>query len=263
MRRFGLGVLLLAVHLLVPVRAAEIALIIDDMGNSIHDAAAFDLPVAVTFSILPFTPLSQQFSHTAEQQSREVMLHVPMEALNGKALGPGAITSDMLPTNIQDTLQAALNNVPNAVGLNNHMGSKLTQLTLPMQSTMHFLQHSGLYFIDSRTTRYSKAERIARQNGVPVAHRHVFLDHVADEKHIDGQFKRLLQLARKQGIAVAIGHPYPKTLAYLQTHLQDLQQQGIRLVPVSELVLPNQSLWAALSEPKTSPPSQTAEELQE
>lgn len=220
-----------------PSVAAEIALIIDDIGNKPQDISAFTLPSEITFAILPHTPYSTSFSQLAEQQQREVMLHIPMEALSGKALGPGALTSSMLPKDIKQHLANAHKSVPNAIAVNNHMGSKLTQLTLPMTATMEYLHAKGLYFVDSRTTRFSRAENIAQQHGVLSLHRHVFLDHIPEPRHIAIMFKRLRGIANKHGQAVGIAHPYPQTLAYLQKHLPELAEKGIRLVTLSELML--------------------------
>lgn len=216
--------------------AADIALIIDDMGNTKQDAVAFDLPAEVAFSILPHTHLSRAFSERAASQQREVMLHIPMEALAGNSLGPGALLSTMHPDTIRKTLQEALLTVPHAVGVNNHMGSKLTQLTLPMTTTMDFLQQQELFFVDSRTTRFSKAARIAKQKGVLSGKRNVFLDHFAETRHIDNQFKRLIRIAKKYDQAIGIAHPYPQSMAYLKQALPLLKEQGIRLIPPSEVL---------------------------
>lgn len=220
----------------LPTAAAEIALIIDDIGNTRKDARAFALPSEVTFSILPNKPLSASYSLKAADQKREVMLHIPMESLAGKRLGPGGLTSEMQPEAIRQTLASALASVPHAVGVNNHMGSKLTQLTLPMETTMAFLQQHQLFFVDSRTTRYSKAQKIAEQMGVLSARRNVFLDHLPERKHIDYQFKRLVSLARRQGTAVGIAHPYPETLDYLEQALPALSEAGVQLVTLSQLL---------------------------
>jgi len=228
--------LLFQLLLSLPARGADIALIIDDIGNKPEDIDAFSLPSEITFAILPHTPYSTSFSQLAEQQQREVMLHIPMESLSGKALGPGALTAAMLPDDIKAHLEAAHESVPNAIAINNHMGSKLTQLTLPMKATMEYLHDKGLYFVDSRTTRYSRAERIATQLGVPNLHRHVFLDHLPEPRHIAMQFKRLRGIANKHGKAVGIAHPYPQTLAYLKANLPQLRKQGFRLVTLSEVM---------------------------
>ncbi|GAA0858744.1 divergent polysaccharide deacetylase family protein [Aliiglaciecola litoralis] len=218
------------------VHSAEIALIIDDMGNTSRDAAAFELPTQVAFSILPMTHLSKRYSRQAALQQREVMLHIPMESLAGNQLGPGAITSDMSPQSIRLTLLEALASVPDAIGVNNHMGSKLTQLSVPMEVTMQFLIEHNLFFVDSRTTRFSKAQRIAQDSGVMSLKRNVFLDHDATPEQIDAQFQRLLRLAKKYGYAVGIAHPYPQTVKYLRQALHNIEEQGVQLATVSELV---------------------------
>lgn len=217
-------------------QASTIALIIDDMGNKASDAMAFDLPNSVAFGILPHTEYSLKFAQRAQQQDREVLVHVPMESLAGAALGPGAITSHMHPNEILRRLDAALNTVPGAIGVNNHMGSRLTQLTLPMSATMEFLRERNLYFIDSRTTRFSKAETIAKRVGVPTQRRHVFLDHSRKQRDIAFQFNRLIKLSQKRGLAVGIAHPYPQTMAFLEKALPELERWGVVLLPMSELL---------------------------
>ncbi|WP_339726332.1 divergent polysaccharide deacetylase family protein [uncultured Paraglaciecola sp.] len=216
--------------------ASQIALIIDDMGNTKQDAQAFTLPANVTFAILPNKPLSKTFSNRAAAQQREVILHMPMESLAGNNQEKNVLLSTMAPNQIVQTLKTALSTVPHAVGVNNHMGSRLTQLTLPMSVTMEFLSERGLFFVDSRTTRYSKAEIIAKKNGVLSTKRNVFIDHTPSLEQIDKQFNRLLSLSKKFGYAVGIAHPYPQTLEYLKTHLVTLQQHGITLVKMSDVV---------------------------
>jgi uncharacterized protein len=243
--------LLLICLLSLPAGAGNIALIIDDMGYRKQDIDAFVLPEQVTFAILPHTPYSTAYAKKAANQNREVMLHMPMEALAGNKLGPGALTAAMDNQAIQAKLNAALTSVPHAIGLNNHMGSKLTQLTLPMQATMDFLRQQQLFFIDSRTTRYSKANKIATRFGVPNTHRQVFLDHFQNKKHMQGQFDRLIRIARKYHNAIGIAHPYPETLSFLQQHLPKLQEMGIRLIPVSVLMR-EKALALRESRPDTS-----------
>jgi polysaccharide deacetylase 2 family uncharacterized protein YibQ len=217
-------------------RAAQIALIIDDMGNNKQDALAFALPENVAFAILPNKPLSTTFSNRAAAQQREVMLHMPMESLAGNNQEKNVLLSSMPPHQIVRVLKTALSTVPDAVGVNNHMGSRLTQLSLPMSITMEFLSEQGLFFVDSRTTRYSKAEIIAKKNGVLSTKRNVFIDHTPNPEQIDKQFHRLLSLSKKYGYAVGIAHPYPQTLEYLKVHLDTLQQHGIQLVKLSDLL---------------------------
>jgi polysaccharide deacetylase 2 family uncharacterized protein YibQ len=218
------------------VQASQIALIIDDMGNNQQDALAFSLPANVTFAILPHKPLSIPFSERAALQSREVMLHMPMESLSRNNQEQNVLLSTMPPQLLVHTLKTALSTVPHAVGVNNHMGSRLTQLTLPMSVTMDFLSEQGLFFVDSRTTRFSKAEKIAKKSGVLTIKRNVFIDHTPTAEQIDKQFQRLLRLSTKYGYAVGIGHPYPQTIEYLKENLHSLEQQGFSLVKLSDIL---------------------------
>lgn len=211
----------------------QIAIIIDDIGAKASDAKAFSLSKEVTFSILPHTDFSTDFSYWASNQNREVMLHMPMESLHKDNLGPGPILANMYPVEVQGALLDALQTVPHAVGVNNHMGSKLTQMTLQMTSLMQTLEANNLFFIDSRTTKFTKAKLIARKQGVKSASRHVFLDHVQEPDFLAHQFKQLIKRARKHGKAIGIAHPYPVTLAFLETQLKELPFD-VELITISE-----------------------------
>lgn len=229
--------LLLALLLIaMPLYAStgKVVIIIDDLGYRATDQAAFSLPKEVAFSILPHTPLAHDFSALALQQQRDVMLHIPMQASPDKKLGPGALTVGMYPYDIENTVEAALRSVPNAIGVNNHMGSVLTEDRLAMQALMNAIKKAHLFFVDSRTTPHSVAQRIAASKSVPNARRHVFLDNILDETAMRTQLSHLVQLAKHQGVAIGIAHPHPETVAFLQKALPELDQQGIQLMPVSE-----------------------------
>lgn len=212
---------------------SQIAIILDDVGGKPADHKAFELPRSITFSILPHTEFSTEFSFRAALQNREVMLHMPMESLNGEALGVGPLLSSMYPQQLQNALFAALSTVPHAVGVNNHMGSKLTQMTLPMQTVMRTLHSNNMFFIDSRTTKFTKAGLIAEQLGVNAATRHVFLDHEPNEAFLTKQFTHLLTRARRQGKAIGIAHPHPITLSFLQQAVENLPED-IEIITVSD-----------------------------
>jgi polysaccharide deacetylase 2 family uncharacterized protein YibQ len=212
----------------------QVAIIIDDMGYRATDKRAFELPEHVTFAILPHTSQSSEFAYAAHQQGRTVMLHLPMETLQPRNLGPGALLDTMDTRFLTETFEQALASVPHASGVNNHMGSKLTQLTLPMTTLMQSLMEHELFFVDSRTTRYSKALKIAKRQGVPSTRRHVFLDHELTHDFIDQQFALLVRLAKKKGQAVGIGHPHPLTIERLQQHLS--RTEDIEFVSVSALL---------------------------
>lgn len=236
-------------------KAAEVALIIDDMGNKKQDAMAFTLPSEVTFAILPNKPLSSVFSERAVLQNREVILHMPMESLSGIKQEKASLVVGMSADNMRSVLALALKSVPHASGLNNHMGSRLTQLNEPMAVTMSFLFEHGLYFVDSRTTIFTLAEDVAKNAGVLSTKRDVFLDHHADIASIFKQFNRFIALAKKQGSAVAIAHPYPQTIHFLNEHLPNMEAQGIRLVKLGDLILGQRNIAKSDSVPDINPAS--------
>jgi polysaccharide deacetylase 2 family uncharacterized protein YibQ len=174
------------------------------------------------------------FAKRAQAESREVILHMPMESLGRRKQERDLLLSTMSPEEIVHTLDQALQTVPYAIGINNHMGSRLTQLSLPMSVTMQYLSKKGLLFVDSRTTRFSKAQEIATQLGVVNTKRNVFLDHDLSPEKIDSEFHRLIRLGKKYGYAVGIAHPHKQSLTYLQHHIRSLTDHNVKLVTLSE-----------------------------
>ena len=158
--------------------AKQIAIVIDDIGYHQRDLEFLTLPGQLSYSILPHTPYSQIFATLASQANKELLLHVPMQALNGKALGPGGLTVNMDKEQLQKTLGTALASLPQVKGVNNHMGSALTQQSQAMKWTMEVLKKRNLFFLDSRTTDLSQAQNAANFIGVENIGRHVFLDNI-------------------------------------------------------------------------------------
>jgi polysaccharide deacetylase 2 family uncharacterized protein YibQ len=215
---------------------SQIAIIIDDIGYRQSDAAALTLPGKITYAILPHTPFGKTLAQQAFKDNRDVILHIPMEAENGKKLGPGALTSAMSEQAIRQELSRAFEEIPFALGINNHMGSKLTKLYKPMVWTMRFLKERNLIFIDSVTTGRTKAERIAYKLGVPTTHRQFFLDNELNSEYIDRQFMLLIEYAQQHKSVVAIAHPHPESITALNRLIPLLAQLEIDLVPISTLV---------------------------
>ncbi|MBQ4813643.1 divergent polysaccharide deacetylase family protein [Pseudoalteromonas luteoviolacea] len=216
--------------------AKQIAIVIDDIGNHQRDLAFLSLPGNLTYAVLPHTPFSQHFAYHAAKQNKEIILHIPMQAQNDKALGPGGLTLDMPKWQLQRTLGHALASLPHVKGVNNHMGSALTQYDEPMKWTMEVLKKRSLYFLDSRTTPYSQAQKVANLYGVDNIARHVFLDNELSIDNLQSQLQELKTIAQTQGYAIGIAHPYPETQQFLLQTLQDLTAEGFELVPLSTLV---------------------------
>ncbi|MCW8826183.1 MAG: divergent polysaccharide deacetylase family protein [Gammaproteobacteria bacterium] len=219
--------------------APRISIIIDDMGNRLHEGAeAINLPGKLTFAILPHTTYSKRLATEAHEAGKEVMLHQPMEAMTGNhLLGEGGITLDMTQRDIERTLRRNLISVPHSVGLNNHMGSLMTRHPGNMAWLMAVIKRRGdLYFVDSKTTADSIAARVAEEHEIPNVARNIFLDHDIDRAAIKGQFERLIRQAKLTGSAIGIGHPHPETIATLQELLPELESEGVELISVSEMI---------------------------
>lgn len=218
---------------------AVISIIIDDLGYRLGEGRrALALPGAVSYAVLPHTPFAHRFSAAITDSGRDLLIHIPMEAENPTPnLGPGALRSSMSEAQYIQSLHASIRSLPDAVGVNNHMGSLLTQREPQMRWLMETLQcHGRLAFVDSRTTPHTVAAKLAQRHHVPVMSRDVFLDHNPDEAAVQEQFQRLLDKAREQGSAIAIGHPYSSTLNVLERMLPRLQHHQIELVKVTELM---------------------------
>jgi polysaccharide deacetylase 2 family uncharacterized protein YibQ len=164
---------------------------------------------------------------------KEVILHLPMEPREALAPGPGQIDSHMPALEMRATLDYDLSTVPHAIGINNHMGSLLTTHPAAMDWLMRELRARNLFFIDSRTHADSIALATARAHGVPALERQVFLDRDPAPQAVAAELARLEQLARRNGYALAIGHPYASTLAALERWLPELQQRGIHVIPLA------------------------------
>ena len=220
-----------------PPRGADLVLIIDDLGNNLSAGQrALALPANITFAILPHTPHAGRLADSAQASGREVMLHAPMSNLANTALGQGGLTADLDRETFRTILEQALATVPHARGVNNHTGSDLTARRRPMEWLMEVLQEHQLYFVDSLTTSDSVAGDTAGELGIPFLKRQVFLDHSTDPEDIDHEFRRMLDIARRDGLAVGIGHPYPQTLEYLEQALPRMADLGYRLRFVSDML---------------------------
>ena len=216
--------------------AAQLALIIDDIGYRHTDKAVLALPNTVTLAVLPHTPLGKELANAGHQKGHEIMLHLPMQALNGKTLGLGGLTNTMTEVQIRTSVIDAINSVPFAKGANNHMGSLLTQLDDPMLWVMETLKQKQLYFVDSMTTRFTKAGDNADKLGIPLLKRQLFLDNDTSANALERQFNLMISQAHTQGSLVAIAHPYPETMRFLEANLHRLKTEGIDLVPASSLL---------------------------
>ena len=236
MHRFAIGLALLLATATATAQP-RIAIIIDDLGYHRQNGQAIaDLPAPVTCAVIPYSPHGRKLAERASRAGKEVLVHLPMAAGQHIRLDRGGLQQGISENELLDTVRQALSQIPQARGLNNHMGSALTEQDEPMGWLMAELKAHQLFFVDSRTSGRSVAQQVARQQGLANAGRDIFLDNERDLVKINAQFNKLIRLARQRGQAIAIGHPYPETVHYLQQVLPLMDDAGIQVVPVSSLL---------------------------
>lgn len=214
-----------------------IAVVIDDMGISLKrtaDIASLKAPLTVSF-LTYGRRLSEQVENS-RRAGQEIMIHVPMEAKSNIDVAPDVLTTAMSKDEIKRNLSVMLGKFDNVQGINNHMGSKLTEDKERMAAVMEVLKQNNMFFLDSKTSAGSHAEEAAAETDVAYAHRHVFIDNNNDKKYILGQLQKAEKIALKNGYAIAIGHPKSQTFEALKEWLPALNGKKVRLVPLSQIV---------------------------
>ena len=217
----------------------RLALIIDDGGyNADNFRKMLRVGKPMTFAILPNTPHGKEAAMMAHRAGCEVMLHLPMEPKEEEmySLENGTVKTGMKPAEIQKILRDDLNQIPYVKGVNNHMGSKATEDPKVMQALMAALKKGGLYFIDSHTSPHSRGPEAARRAGVAFWQNDGFLDRQENLEKIKKAIRLAMRKAKKEGKAVAIGHPHPVTAQAIREMIPEVEKEGIRLVFASEVV---------------------------
>jgi len=214
-----------------------IALIMDDAGydpGQVRRVLALPFPVAI--SILPDAPYARKVAEMANSHGRLVMLHLPMESVGqaGSRTGAGFLWSGMRQSEVKRLVVRALSRVPHVVGINNHMGSLLTSMAMPMRWIMELCRRRGLFFVDSRTSRETLAAAEARTAGIAWAERRVFLDH--DPERLDASWRLAKRYLARDGYCVVILHPHAATLDFLERRLSRKDQKLI--VPIWNVLHP-------------------------
>jgi polysaccharide deacetylase 2 family uncharacterized protein YibQ len=217
---------------------ARLAIILDDLGSDRAAAdAIFALPYPLTISVLPNHEHSYEIAEEAERRGYQVLMHLPMQSIGNEKPESRELHPGMPASEVSSLVGQLLQNVPGAVGVNNHQGSQATADPALMNELMPVLRERHLFYIDSRTTAATVAYDTAQSSGVPSAFRNVpFLDDVAEVGAVRKQLELALRDAHQKGQAIAIGHPHPATLEALREILPKAQSEGVELTFASNLV---------------------------
>lgn len=214
----------------------KLTFVIDDIGyHRKHEKELIALGDNVTYAILPMLPYSRHFGHLSQKTGAEVILHLPLEALDGIIPGRGLITRSMDEKQVLEVLRRDLASAPNHVGINNHMGSLGTTDPVLMGTILGECKKRNLFFLDSYTTQRGVIRSVGQSLGVPILKRDVFLDNIDAEKAILNQLKQLKSVARKKGYAVGIGHYRHKTLSVLRGEIPKLRREGYQIISLSDV----------------------------
>jgi polysaccharide deacetylase 2 family uncharacterized protein YibQ len=226
-----------------------IAIVIDDMGlDRKRSAEVMTLPGPLTLSFMTYADDLASQTATGRAHGDEIMLHMPMEPQARHVdPGPNALLTGLDDAELRRRVIWGLGRIDGIVGVNNHMGSKFTESQAGMTIVLEQLRARGLFFLDSRTTPHSVGLATARQMGVASVGRDIFLDNFMVEPEVARELAQTEAVARRNGVAIAIGHPHDATIAELRQWLPTAAAKGFRLVPVSAIVAHDQALAAHLA----------------
>ncbi len=223
----------------IPHGAPKIAIIIDDLGMDVkHSREVLALPAPITLAFLPYGTKTKEFAAIGKRNGHTLIIHVPMQASDGsKNIGPGGLKAGMSDPDFKAAFDTMLASFSGYEGINNHMGSALTQDKEAMDRLMKILSSKGLFFVDSKTSPRSVAAYEAQEEGIPFAERDVFLDHEDSASFVARALRQTEERALKHGYAIAIGHPKANTIAGLKAWLPTLAAKGIEVVSVKDLLV--------------------------
>ena len=225
----------------LPAHHHELAIVIDDLGNDMKGTEEIlNLPVTLTIAVMPFLPTTREDAEKAHQKGHEVIVHLPMEPMSGKAswLGPGAITTSLSNAEIRKRVEQAIEEVPYAVGVNHHMGSKATADERVMRIVLDTCKEKGLFYLDSKTTGKTVIPRLSKELGVPYLENELFFDDVYTIQHIGKQARLLSRELDNDNATIAIGHvgiTGIKVATMLKEFLP-LYEKKASIVPLSDLI---------------------------
>lgn len=215
----------------------RLAVVIDDAGLDLESQRIYEeIGVPLTLAVMPNKMYTSEAAAEWSRYGMPVILHQPMEPVSGSGMEEKTILTSMSDEAIRYMLKESLEQIPQAVGINNHQGSRATTDARVMRVVMNELSHRGLFFLDSRTNTTTAADSAAVSYGVPYARNDLFVDNSADEGEIRAMIQEGANRAKASGSYIIIGHCRPHTAAAFRDIVPQLQAQGIEFVYVSSLL---------------------------
>ncbi|MEM6851978.1 MAG: divergent polysaccharide deacetylase family protein [Pseudomonadota bacterium] len=215
----------------------QLAILIDDVGaRAAAVGRVLELPQSISLSLLSNAVNVERVAERAGARGFELWLHLPMEPLGPQNPGPMALRASHSAAELNRLLDWHLGRFDGFVGVNNHMGSRLTANRAAMDAVMARISEADALYVDSLTSQRSVALRTARDWGVTAAPRAVFLDHDPRPGAIRAAFRRAEAAARRDGAAIAIMHPHNASLSVLEDWLAGDKAADVQLSTASAVV---------------------------
>lgn len=205
----------------------RLAVVIDDAGRDLESQHVYEsLGIPLTLAVMPNQVHTRDAAISWHAHGMPVILHQPMESVSGIGMEPKVILTSMSDEAIRSLLKDSLSQVPEAVGINNHQGSKATIDRRTMDVVMNELHHRHLFFFDSRTNSTTAADAAAAAYGVPYVRNDLFVDNEADVAAISAMIREAAKRAQKYGTYVIIGHCRPKTAEAFRQMVPQLEKRA-------------------------------------
>lgn len=215
----------------------RLAIVIDDCGSDMKTLEGLNkLPIPLTYAVMPNKPHTAESAESGYNAGRKIFVHLPMEALQIGSSEKTYIAKEMSDSKVKETTNSLLDQVPHAVGMNNHQGSLATADARLMNDVMAVLKQRHLVYLDSRTNKDSVGEQTASAVGIGTTRNNLFIDNDHDVELIKNRLRQGGQIAKSNGSAVVIGHCRPYTLQAIKESIDELHKEGIDLVFVTDLM---------------------------
>lgn len=214
----------------------RLAIVIDDAGRDLDSQHIYEqMGIPLTLAVMPDQIHTRDAARSWRAHGLPVILHQPMESVSGIGMEPKVILTSMSDAAIRQMLRDSLSQLPEAIGINNHQGSKATIDARTMDIVMNELHHRGLFFFDSHTNSTTAADKAAKTYGVLYVRNDLFVDNSASVSDICAMIQEGADRAKKKGTYIIIGHCRPHTAEAFRQMVPKLKAQGIEFVYLSSL----------------------------
>jgi len=219
--------------------SGQVAVVIDDFGYKMDETINdfLNIPFPITFAIIPGTDYAQQIAKKAHEAGYDILIHLPMEPLRSKVEQDGfTIMANMSERQVEQIVKKSMEVIPNAIGVNNHMGSKATANRMTMARLMRVLKKYNLLFLDSLTNRKSVAYQLANQTGVSALRMTTYLDNPNNSKTVSQKLEGVINNLDRAPNPIIIGHSRKETAQILTEEIPRWAYSGVSFVRLNQLL---------------------------